>query len=238
MAEIYTKGSEKTRVLAPREGVFRQFDAGEWTELRVGAFFSNVGSAGPNANSTLENYVPSVASDYLLFGLKNEGQVLPGEAGSRFIGIRSQDNGSVQSNVSTGQQDSSGAWRPVTYIDTTTDLGAFPVMATTAMGGGDPTGATGYANFVGIKFTIQDRGLATQTVSVTAQGTSAIAGNDYSAEALRVLLNTTPFSNAPGVMTWNDGVSAYDIPDCIFFRSPLFNNCIRMSAWRWVRYAP
>jgi hypothetical protein len=239
MAEIYTKGSEKTRVLAPREGAFREFDIGsDWTEMRVGWFLSSVAATGPNDNSVNESYVPVAASDYLLLGIKNAGQTLPGEAGCLFLGIRSSDVNLVQNLTGLGQQDSSGSWKAAGYHDTTSIISGSTVMGATSVGQSDPTGATGYCNFIGIKFVINNRGLATQTVTIRADAVNAgIAGNDYSAEAARVLLNSLTFTGTAQTIAWNDGAAARTIPDSIFIRSPLFNNCIRCSAYRFDRYA-
>jgi hypothetical protein len=237
MASIYTKGSEKTTILEPQEAPLRQFGLGEWTEIRIGAFFSAIAATGPNDNAVSESLVPSLITDYLVFGIKNEGQPMPGHTGSLFLGIRSSDTNLVQAIPSAGFQDSSGTWKAVSYVDATMDLGG-AVLTSVAIGQCNPTGGTGYCSFIGIKFVINNRGLSTQTVSISAANSSnGIAGNDYSATALRTFLNNTAY-NSPVTLDWNTGAAARPIPDYFYIRSPLFNNRIRLSAVRAIRYAP
>jgi len=224
-------------VLSPQEAPLRQFGFGEWTEMRIGAFFSAIADTGPNDNCVNEVLVPSLPTDYLVFGIKNTGQPLPGETGSLFLGIRSSDNGTVQSIANNGFADSTGAWKGVSYHDTTETLTS-NVFTSLNMGQCAASGGTAYCNFIGIKFVITDRGLSSQSVAISVAGVnSGIGGNDYSVNALRTLINNSTYGT-PQSLAWNTGAAARDIPDCFYVRSPLFSNAIRLSAVRAIRYAP
>jgi hypothetical protein len=237
MSQIYTKGSEKTLVFSPRSGVFRQFNFGDdWTEMRLGLFASAVASTGPNDANTSETLVISNYSDYATFGIKNSGQALPGQTGSRFIGIRGA-TGSVISSPATGIGDPSGGWKAFTSYDTTENLTGSSIVGA-RIGQCDGTGGSSYCAFFAIKLEVNNRGLSSQTVTVSGSGTNtAVSGTDYSATALRTMMNNATYGTSATV-AWNDGAVAYDLPDSVFVRMPLFSNCLRLSAVRAIRYLP
>jgi hypothetical protein len=242
MALIYTKLTDKTLVLAPREGICRKFNLGtDWTEIRVGVFLSCVSSAGSNVDNTLEIIVPSGITDYITFGIKDDSLTLPGQPGSLFLGIRSHDVSVVASSPPGGGggfKDSAGTWNMTGYFGTS-------IVENTSGGGltGSPIGASAasgssaYCGFFCVKIIITNRGLSTQSVSATISKEDSVAGTDYSAAALRTKMNAANFPT-PESIAWNTGAAARAIPDCIWLRSPLYDNAFRVSAHRAIRYAP
>lgn len=235
MASIYLKGSKKTLILEPREGLYRQFDFGDWTELRIGMFTSVIAATGPDDNSVNETIVPADFSDYITFGIKNASVDLPGFSGALYLGLRNRSNTSCTAGAGIGGP--SGGWRGFTADGTTTEFGSIEVGAQGFMGDGSPTASTGYAGFKALKFVINNRGLANQSVSMSMSGTDAgVAGNDYTRTPLRTLINNASYIDL-GTFDWNDGVAARDIPDSFFVRSPMFLNRLRIAAIRAIRYA-
>jgi hypothetical protein len=239
MALIYTKLTDKTTVLAPREGGCRKLNFGnDWTEIRMGMFASAVAATGSNNDNVNEIVVPAIITDYLTFGLKDDSQTYPGQAGSLFLGVRSHDATIVQSQgPSSGFVDSAGTWDATGYHDTTRVFNAATTGANGSMGGGTASAASAYANFMAIKIVIIDRGLSTQNVTVYTSFTTPVTGTDYSGPALRTAINNASYATGSNI-AWNDGVTARAIPDCVWVRSPLYNNALRISAIRAIRYAP
>lgn len=240
MALIYTKlATDKTTVLAAGEGGGRKEDLGAWTELRYGVFCSAISISGSNANNTNETLTPANLTEHVTFGLKDDDQTtFPGEAGSLFIGIREGDLANVQSVAGTGIGSSAGSWRPVGYHGTTEVLGA-DLGGTARLGSATASGASAYCGFLGVRINITDLGLATQTLSMRTAALSDIAGTDYTETALLTnLQNLLIDALTPQTIAWNDGAAARAIPDCLWIRTPLLSNSIRISAIRAVRYAP
>lgn len=236
MALIYTKLTDKTTVLAPREGACRKFNFGDdWTEVRFGAFLTAVSSSGSNVDNTLETLVPANITDHVYFGLKNDFASYPGQAGSIFLGVRSLDSVHIQSQANSGIGDDSGTCRGLGLHDTTAVNGSD--VNQTRFGSATASGSSAYCQFVAIKIVITNRGLATQSVEVFMTFEDNVAGSDYSATALRTAINNAAYGSM-GSFAWNDGVAAREIPDCVWIRSPMYLNAFRVSAIRAIRYAP
>lgn len=237
MALIYTKLTDKTTVLAPREGACRQFNFGtDWTEVRLGMFCSAVAATGSDVDNIAETVVPSGITDYITFGLKDNSQTYPGQTGSLFLGVRSHDDTEVDSFVGNGFGDSGGTWDACGYYDTTRVNGGSGVQGGT-MASATSSGSSAYAAFMALKIIINNRGLSSQTVTVRTTFTSPVTGTDYSATALRTALNNASYGSGV-TFAWNDGAAARAIPDCVWIRVPLFLNQLRISAIRAIRYAP
>lgn len=244
MANIYTKLTDKTLILAPREALLRQFNFGtDWTEMRMGFFASGVTDSGDNTPVTVESLAASNASNRMAIGIKDSGLDLPGYGSSLFLGAL------TGTASTTASLDGSG---PRFYCPGSTGnaLSAAGYYGTTLVGGtattdalandvglGVASAASAYNGVFLLKFVINNRGLSSQTVTMSTYTTDGVAGTDYSATALRTRLNNETYAGAKTI-AWNDGAAARDIPDCIFVRLPLFSNRLRISAIRAIRYAP
>lgn len=238
MALIYTKLTDKTTVLAPREGACRKFNFGtDWTEMRVGVFCSAIAATGSNDVNVSELLVPAGITDYITFGIKDDSQTYPGQAGSLFLGVRSPSP-NVQSTPPNGFYGDGAGWCATGYHDATMVQNATVLSTSTYIGGGaTASAATGYCAFFAIKIVITDLGLATQSVAVSVAHEEIVGGADYSATALRTAINNTSYSGSASI-AWNDGAASRDIPDCVWVRVPLYLNALRISAIRAIRYAP
>lgn len=237
MALIYTKLTDKTTVLAPREGACRKFNFGtDWTEIRVGMFCSAIAATGSNDVNVSETLVPSGVADYITFGIKDDSQTYPGQTGSLFLGLI---NTTVSDSTPPfGFAGNAAAWAASGYYGTTLVQNPSAVSTSRYIGGqATASAATGYCAFFAVKFVISNRGLSTQTVAMSNATDEIVGGADYSATALRTALNNETYST-PQSIAWNDGAAARDIPDCVWVRVPLYNNALRISAIRAIRYAP
>lgn len=245
MATIYQKTvSDKTCILAPREFLLRPFDFGDdWTEMRLGAYFCGVTSGADDTTSVAETVALTTDADRIYFGIKDSAtNDLPGFGDALFLGATTRNaNGS---NITAGSPNN---FR--TAVVSGGDLSAAGFHETTVVGGGASetlseimnfpaaSGASAYCGFFVVKFVISNRGTSSQSFAISAESTSTISGTDYSASALRLLINNATFS-AAATIAWNDGAVARDIPDAVFIRMPFYNNRIRLSCIRAIRYAP
>jgi hypothetical protein len=238
MALIYQKTvSDKTLILAPREFYLRPFDFhNDWTEMRFGIYLSGVTSGGDDTTAGAESVTLSTAADRIAIGIKDSAtNDLPGFGAALFLGgVTATGQTSDSSSSQFTQSGSSGlcaaGYHETTLVGGTVTLGnslAFPAAS----------GSTGYCGFYAIKFVITNRGAASQAVAISSVGTTPIAGTDYSAQALRLLINNATY-NSPTTIAWNDGAVARTIPNSIFIRMPFYSNRIRISAMRAIRYAP
>lgn len=236
-ASIYQKPTEKTLILSPREHFQRPFNFDAWSEIRLGFFLSRVAAANDNAAGVNETFAAGVAADQICIGLKTSADLeIPGTAGCKFVGVASRagadssDTGATY--VATGGSGflNPTGWDGVTRIDGsgTVDGPRFP---------SDPSVATGYCGFYGLRLQLADRGLATQSFTITSFFTNPVAGNDYSPAALVALMNALGGASTPRTLAWNTGAAARTIPDALFFRWPFYNNRARISCMRMRRYA-
>lgn len=241
MATIYQKTvSDKTLILAPREFILRPFDFQLWTEMRLGVFFGGVTSGGDNTQSSSETVTLSTSADRICFGLKNSStNDIPGVTGSLFLGamtgtgLSSQMPGGIDfGTTGTSNNLSGGGYDGTTLVGGTTaeyieDM-KFP---------SDTSAATSYNGFYAVKFVITNRGSSSQSISISSTAARTVSGTDYSAQALRLLINNATYGT-PASVAWNTGAAARTIPDAIYIRMPFYSNRIRISAMRAIRYAP
>lgn len=240
MALIYQKTvSDKTLILAPREFILRPFDFGtDWTEMRFGVFFTGVLSTDDNTASAAEIVTLSTAADRIAFGIKDSAtNDLPGFGASLFLGAATQTGQTSDCAATSFSQSGSANLTAVGYHDTTIVGGAGAQQLGNNMAFPSAAGATGYNGFYALRYVITNRGLSSQSVAISAASTTPIAGTDYSAQALRLLINGASFGSSIAT-AWNTGAAARTIPDAIYIRMPFYSNRIRISAMRAIRYAP
>lgn len=237
MALIYTKAAEKTLILSPREGYQRAFDFQDWTEIRLGMFYSGVAASGDDTDAINEVVTYNTPSDAIAFGLKNSSNtVIPGLATSTFVGLfnkltyQSESNGSnFFSNTNVGSGLLPSAFNGATAI---ANIGPIQTGFTFPAA----SGGTGYCGVMVLKMVVTDRGLATQKIGMVNYVNGAVGGSDYSTAALRTQMNSATFGSLVDV-DWNAAGVALPIPDSFFVRFPFYNNRIRISCMRASRYA-
>lgn len=239
MALIYQKTvGDKTLILAPREFILRPFDFQLWTEMRFGIYFTAVTSAGDDTSGTTESVSVSTAADLIAFGLKDSASNdLPGFGAALFLGAVTRNAEASKLTTLSGFSSTSSLILCAAGYHETTLVGGTVSQSIEQMGLPAASGSTGYNGFYCLKFVITNRGLSSQAVAISSVTTTPIAGTDYSAQALRLLMNNASFGSA-STIAWNDGAVARTIPDAIYIRMPFYSNRIRISAMRAIRYAP
>lgn len=248
MPYLFTKNTDPTIVLAPREALRAPLNFGdEWTEVRVGIFLTGVSAwLEDEKGSLLKEDLPIAdVSDHLTFGLSKAGiSALPGQVDSLFLGIRS-DGATAEA-------------RPVnTVTPPTTPTGRFSGAfsqccavgydgATLVNGGVIADGAlrfpsvedpAAFNGFYSLKIRITNRGLSSQKVHFSVASIAAVSSADYSPATLRDLINNTQYG-AEVTIAWNTGSAARDIPDTVWFRIPFYNFRARIHALRAINYVP
>ncbi len=244
MAFAYQKTStDKTFILGAREQVARQFDFGtDWTEIRIGMFWSPVSLASNNAAASLEGVPVSTVLDRYFFGIKDNSGLVPGQAGSRYLGLTNRTGSALTSIVAStrdiwdqdpfGSMGAGGAY-DTTFLNVADQAGVIGVA--------DPSPSTSYCQYRGLRFVVVNRGLSSQTVKISSSVTatpSPVSGADYSAAALRSILSAFGNETSQVTVNWNNGSVAYDLPDSWFLRNPFFNNRFRVSCMNALKIAP
>lgn len=233
----YEKEGVPTAVLAVREFQRATLTAklgSNWTEARIGMFFSGVDAHEENTPPPMETMAVADVSDYVFFGLKDANSYfLPGEAGGTFVGIRS-----------TGTTSRVGADY---FADSNEECSAVAYAGTTLIDGGviengslrfpDPEPATGYSGFYSVKFVVNSRGLSSQSVSISVARSGDVSGADYGKAALYQAINNSSYGAAKTV-AWNTGAAARALPDASWVRIPFYNSRIRIQEIMAVKISP
>jgi hypothetical protein len=239
----YEKIGVPTAVLLVREfqrATLTQKLGSNWTEARIGMYFSGVADHETNIAPPDEDLAVADVSDYLTFGLKDASTyALPGESGGLFIGVRSTG--------ATSQVQAPGVGSSGYFADSSEQCSAVGYAGTTLIDGGvvqngslrfpDPEPDESFNGFYCVRFVVSGRGLSTQTVSVSVARSEQVDGADYGKAALYQAISNAAFGTARNV-SWNTGVSARTLPDTAWVRIPFYNARIRIQAMMAVKVSP
>jgi hypothetical protein len=201
-----------------------------WLEARMGVFYTWVPAGNDDAACATEAIVPASYLDWFTFGLKNSDNAnCPGLAGARFLGMcwnaeAADQLNLVKNDVASGSFGASNNRRGfaslngvtvITFTDFATSM-IFPVWSAGAIHA-----------FWALKLTVQNYGLANQTVTMSMAHTDT-AQADVSSAALRNLIFNNIYS-AGKVMNWFSDGAALPLPDAIWIRSPMNLHRLRLS---------
>lgn len=127
MKVINKGGTDKTVIMAVREGLLQPFEAGDWVDLRVGFLLSICGETDPGEDDTITSLGETIThttsfpiSDYYFIGVKDSSSLFPAQTGSVFIGYTNTfgggPNGKGDSAVVTSDEavgtTNADYWRP------------------------------------------------------------------------------------------------------------------------------
>ena len=250
---IYQKlVSDKTLILGERSSLIRPMNlvnnlGQPWTEMRMGMYYSNIGATGTdNAVGAMEA-IPQVFGDHtnrVTFGLKDSGQLPPGSGGSSFIGAMTTGSSTCYGQVGTYP----GFWYEA-YGDNGPGQRRTQLMATYGTASivgatindmnfttaNNPGGATLYCGFYGLKFNISNRGASNQTIAISGSSFQPVNMGGHTTAMLSSSLGAPSGGwDGTGSIAWNDGVSAYAIPNSLYVYYPFMACRIRISclgAW-------
>jgi hypothetical protein len=247
MAIIFQKESSLCLGLSAREYMVAPLTFSPWTEIRVGMYMGGMDSNFENFNNgEVEDVSVSDVSDYITFGIKDKATGdLPGEPESVFLGVRSTGLNSQFSNYNVAQGRVFG-----TASDDLQKMSCVGYDHGILVDGGDirsgsfsdgaiyfpnVTLSEGYCGFYCLKIRINDLGLSSQTASMSLAATFQVEGEDYGPTALR---NEMQLANYGPEITinWNDGVSAREIPDSFYIRTPFYRNRFMIACMRAINY--
>lgn len=238
----YDKEGTPTAILAVREFQRASLTAqlgNDWTEVRIGMYFTGVGAHDDNLAPANESVAVSDVSDYVTFGIKDAGSyALPGETGGYFIGIRSTGTTSRMSSpvlatgwfADTGEECSAVGYAGATLIDG-------GVIANGSLRFPDPEPATGCNGFYCVKFTVNSRGTSSQSVTMSIARSDQVDGSDYGKAALYQAINNSTYG-ATRTVAWNTGAAARTLPDAAWVRIPFYNGRIRIQEIMTVKISP
>ena len=238
----YEKEGVATAILAVREFQRASLTAklgSDWTEARIGMYFTGVEAHDNNLAPPDETLVVDDVSDYVTFGLKDANSYfLPGESGSVFLGVRSTASISKVSAPGLG-----AGW----FADSNEKCSAIGYAGTSLADGGivangpllfpDAQASTGFNGFYCVKFTVNNRGAANQSVAISVARSGQISGTDYGKAALYQAINNSSFGAARNVI-WNTGSIARALPDAAWVRIPFYNARIRIQEIMAVKISP
>jgi hypothetical protein len=237
MAKIFNKFNDTNLILSPREAVYRRFNFGQWTELRVGMLFNVTNDTNDSGSANDEEVYRLSDLDRIYFGIKSYGNEIPGEAGTDFIGVTSltssyvyirngaagsyyNSGGSLYYRVALGAASASLPLNTKEILTTSTTNGlVYPSVP------GSPCG------FYGLKYVLQNSGSANQCVILNYKSTST-AGSS-SADLNTLLTNNTSWNSmyssdaSYSTASWAAGIS---LPDTFYTYIPSYRNRLRITA--------
>jgi hypothetical protein len=231
MADIATVNtSDKTLLPAPRQGYRRRSNIGSnWTDVRLGIFFTVVPSGNDDAACVTETVVDNGFPDWFTFGLKDSSASAPYTAGTRFVGIRQWQNFRITTDNSAGAGEMihSGLLSVATAGSGAAELALFGF----SMNPRFPQYSAGTVNgFWGLKMVVNNAGLSSQSIRLHTNMTGTTAIADVSKTNLRTNLLGS-FTDCGGDVAFNESGAALTLPDTLWIRLPTFNNRIRITTY-------
>jgi hypothetical protein len=239
---IYKKTAiDNTLILTERGYFVRQTNVGTaWTDLRMGMYIGIVPGSGSNDGNSADETVTTIglATNMVMFGLKDSGSIFPKNQNSLFIGVMTSGSTSVKTTPAGGRMaGGDGKLYGVGFNGTgsvTTNSGSG--ITRTIDAAYSPGLTLLYCSLLGLRLLINNRGQSNQSIDMwfvdgTPNHEPGAAG--YSTTDLRGDLA----NNAPNMTTtslarieWNDGVNALPVPDSLFIYIPFSNSRVRISA--------
>jgi hypothetical protein len=240
MAKIYQKNvSDKTLILGPRESFNRQIITGSaWSEVRIGIFASLVSDSNDNGKAGGQSVSSqNVLSNRIFIGLKDSSSLFPGSADTLFLGAMS--SGSTTTDLHgtynyppypIGFSSNERKFYAHGYYGSTPKIGANTTFNFDFPGDGQISGDSQYQGIMIVSLAVHNIGAANQQVVISA-GHSGVAETPYDASNMFLYLskNKGPTWTTLGTVNWNDGATAYPLPDSLFIYSPFVNARLRMS---------
>lgn len=225
--------SDKTLILASKEGFRRQGSIGtNWTQVRIGCFYTVVPSGNDDAAFGLETVTQNViGKDDLTFGLCDAASGGAFTTSSRFVGIRNHGNYTQDiTNVSGAGR----IWGQGSLMLASASNGTSEIHGSGhSFSLGYPQFSTTGVAFHAIQFTVVNAGASSQTVNLKVI-TASSSITDVSTTNLKSLILGGTYSNLTDV-TFNSGGSALTLPDCFWIRIPAVNHRLRISAYSIIR---
>jgi hypothetical protein len=235
---VYLKNVENSLIVDAGHALQRPFDVGNWSDLRVGYYFSLVSTAGPNTQPTVnENFAASTPALMVSMGIKDSSSNLPGQTGAFFLGLGNGPGFNSNTDDANSAGIGMGSFGRNGMVSHDTSISVSSIAGFGSIGtSNDITATTAYCGFFGLRYVLTNRGLSNQGIAITYVSTANVPGNDYTQLPLKIALNNSTYAAAISG-NWNSGGVALPIPTTVWFRLPYVNHQIRISCMGLVRYA-
>lgn len=256
MATIFQKtSSDNCIILAPRESLVYPFNLGNWSEIRLGGFFSYTSASGDNGTGISESFSSNGGLTNLFFGIKDSGASVPFSSGTTFIGMTNNPSTTNKTSLSnlynppfgsvayiTSAQSSDGNPIPTVSIVSGSNIvgsangsaGSPSIAVMHSSGVGGVTGSSSYAMFNGLQI-FYDRTRNAVSGRLFQDNSYANGTSDVSITNLQSKLLSMPNVGnfvATGVWDFNT-----PIPNALYLYNPFLSNRIRLHSLLVDRYA-
>jgi hypothetical protein len=207
-----------------------------WIEMRIGMLYTFVPAGNDDTYCTAESpmVTPSGPLQWFNFGLKDSSIILPGRAGSQFMGWCWPGTTSGSTITLTSNQSAAGLMEQGGTGGGTKRYIAAYNGATLLAGSADSTSlsfakwsATTVNAIAGLKFVVNNAGLSNQTVTVSYM-MNAGAAVDGSSYTLHTYIFGNYWTTGP-TLTWNASSVALTLPDWVWMRLPSTANRLRIT---------
>jgi len=229
--DIATVNSRQVGLLQARNAAHRRTNIGSaWNEARLGLFIAVTPSGNNDAAVTPESFTPSSYLDSLTIGLKDSSVNPPRKAGSQFMGMMWPDRNGLDTLWCTSNSAGVGAINCGTGNARTmfgTANGATVITSALTTGWPITQQASGWAEFLGIRFLVANAGLSTQTVQMFYSTLSTNKSADLSKNALRNSVMSVSWTAAV-TANWFSGGVALPLPDYLWIYLPFATNRFRI----------
>jgi hypothetical protein len=256
-SDLYNKAGEKIVVLRTRQWMNYPFNAGPWTDLRVG-FFLSITKKGPADPTVIDDVTPPMAEtlgtsgplsprDHYFIGIKTSGDAGPGSRGVIFAGFTNFRSGALGPSVLSASDNGTGTGTGYWWPHNGGDVNASAVIvqennrATFSPAGlqqhfpGPGAVSAGYAVMLGLRFLRPNAQSRLWTMEIKADGTNAdmLYSNTPTKEQLISNLQTWPAAVQMGPMEL-----ATFLPDALYAYWPFTLSRLRIHSVAVYRASP
>lgn len=248
MAKIYSKSGEHVIINAVREAHYRQFQATDWVDLRVGFFLSICGSADPASDDVITGLDEVIGSDpgehvpwtdRVAIGLTDSA------TGGTFCGYTNLHGGRlidlgrsqlVSSDIGIGTSDTN-YWRvnnelsdydTMKIIDNSTVRSSFAPESQMHFVQ-DESGAGGYCTFFGLRFTRADASGRSKIITMQVKKTPSGNSSDilFNADPSNII-GESQLEGFPTDLQTLGPVELSQVPDTFFLYWPFHDSRLRI----------
>jgi len=239
MAKISEYSNDNALILSPREALYREFNVGQWTELRIGMLYHIVSDTSDTAYPDISEVYYLSNIDGIYFGIKSSGSNFPGTGSADFIGATSL-NGSdgYYARASAGSAGYSNGTYHWLFLGASSASNA---LYTTGSGINSSFGFTfgsvsgGNCGFYGLKYVLENSGSANQQIIVNYKSNASVATS--SATLYSNLVNNTSWTamannRVHSTASWAAGIP---LPNTFYAYLPFYKARLRVTAMQIIK---
>jgi hypothetical protein len=241
MANISEYLNDNVLILSPREALYREFNVGQWTELRIGMLYTMVTDTSDTALPSDQVYYLS-DTDRIYFGIKSSGSNFPGTGNADFIGATTITGSSLYVTTTGGLSGTTNASYPYysLFLGASSASNAISTLGTFAINANlgpfsFPFSVGATCGFYGLKYVLENSGSADQRIIVSYKGNASTATS--SAALYSTLVNNTSWNAMANnqlysTASWATGIP---LPNTFYAYLPFYKARLRMTAMQIVK---